>query len=68
MIAVSMKHDSITLVSRGLDHQSPPMRLFEEQTVLRRLTSPFQAGKEAVTLGLHPLIMTIAQKGRAEES
>ncbi|RMG79308.1 MAG: R2-like ligand-binding oxidase, partial [Chloroflexi bacterium] len=39
----------------------------EEQDVILRLTSQFQAGEEAVTLDLLPLIMTIAQEGRIEE-
>lgn len=38
-----------------------------EQDILLRLTSMFQAGEEAVTLDLLPLIMTIAQEGRLEE-
>jgi ribonucleoside-diphosphate reductase beta chain len=38
-----------------------------EQTVLLHLTSLFQAGEEAVTLDLLPLIMTIAREGRVEE-
>ena len=39
----------------------------EEQDVLLRLTSMFQAGEEAVTLDLLPLVMVIAQEGRLEE-
>jgi ribonucleoside-diphosphate reductase beta chain len=38
-----------------------------EQDLLLRLTSLFQAGEEAVTLDLLPLIMVIAQEGRLEE-
>lgn len=38
-----------------------------EQDILLRLTAMFQAGEEAVTLDLLPLIMTIAQEGRLEE-
>lgn len=38
-----------------------------EQDLLLRLTALFQAGEEAVTLDLLPLIMTIAQEGRLEE-
>ncbi|KAA3662890.1 MAG: R2-like ligand-binding oxidase [Chloroflexi bacterium] len=38
-----------------------------EKDVLLRLTAMFQAGEEAVTLDLLPLIMTIAQEGRLEE-
>lgn len=39
----------------------------QERDVLLRLTSMFQAGEEAVTLDLLPLIMVIAQEGRIEE-
>ena len=38
-----------------------------EQDVLLRLTVLFQAGEEAVTRDLLPLIMVIAQEGRLEE-
>jgi ribonucleoside-diphosphate reductase beta chain len=38
-----------------------------EQDLLLRLTALFQAGEEAVTLDLLPLIMTIAGEGRIEE-
>jgi ribonucleoside-diphosphate reductase beta chain len=38
-----------------------------EQDILLRLTAFFQAGEEAVTLDLLPLIMAIAQEGRLEE-
>lgn len=38
-----------------------------ERTVILHLTSLFQAGEEAVTLDLLPLIMTIAREGRIEE-
>jgi ribonucleoside-diphosphate reductase beta chain len=38
-----------------------------EKTVLLHLTALFQAGEEAVTLDLLPLIMAIAQEGRIEE-
>jgi ribonucleoside-diphosphate reductase beta chain len=38
-----------------------------EQDILLRLTSMFQAGEEAVTLDLLPLVMVIAQEGRLEE-
>ena len=38
-----------------------------EQDLLLRLTAQFQAGEEAVTLDLLPLIMTIAREGRIEE-
>jgi len=39
----------------------------EEQDILLRLTAMFQAGEEAVTLDLLPLIMAIAEEGRIEE-
>lgn len=39
----------------------------EEQDLLLRLTAMFQAGEEAVTLDLLPLIMAIAKEGRLEE-
>ena len=38
-----------------------------EQDLLLRLTAMFQAGEEAVTLDLLPLILAIAQEGRLEE-
>lgn len=39
----------------------------EERDILLRLTAMFQAGEEAVTLDLLPLIMAIAEEGRVEE-
>ncbi len=39
----------------------------EEKQLLLHLTAMFQAGEEAVTLDLLPLIMVIAQEGRLEE-
>lgn len=39
----------------------------EEQDILLRLSALFQAGEEAVTLDLLPLIMVIAREGRLEE-
>jgi ribonucleoside-diphosphate reductase beta chain len=39
----------------------------DEQDVLLRLAAQFQAGEEAVTLDLLPLMMTIAREGRIEE-
>jgi ribonucleoside-diphosphate reductase beta chain len=39
----------------------------DEQDIILRLTALFQAGEEAVTLDLLPLIMTIASEGRLEE-
>lgn len=38
-----------------------------EQDLLLRLTALFQAGEEAVTLDLLPLVQTIAREGRIEE-
>jgi ribonucleoside-diphosphate reductase beta chain len=80
---------------RGLNMQSPPMRLWQkakklgiwdpndidltqdrrdwqrisdaERDLLLRLTSQFQAGEEAVTLDLLPLIGVVAAEGRLEE-
>jgi ribonucleoside-diphosphate reductase beta chain len=84
-----------TLTSRGLRHDSLPMRLYhkakklgtwdpreidltrdrqdwlglpdEPRERLRGLILSFQAGEEAVTVDLLPLIMTIAREGRLEE-
>ncbi|MBI2424099.1 MAG: R2-like ligand-binding oxidase [Candidatus Hydrogenedentes bacterium] len=39
----------------------------DEQQLLLRLTSQFQAGEEAVTLDLLPLMETVASEGRIEE-
>jgi len=39
----------------------------DESDLVLRLTSMFQAGEEAVTLDLLPLVMVIAQEGRLEE-
>jgi ribonucleoside-diphosphate reductase beta chain len=39
----------------------------KEKDLILRLTALFQAGEEAVTLDLLPLIMVIAQEGRLEE-
>ena len=39
----------------------------DERDILLRLTALFQAGEEAVTLDLLPLMMVIAQEGRLEE-
>ncbi len=39
----------------------------EEKKYISRLVSQFQAGEEAVTLDLLPLIMTVAKEGRLEE-
>lgn len=39
----------------------------EERDLLLRLTALFQAGEEAVTLDILPLILTMAREGRIEE-
>ena len=90
-----MSHRQFVTTTRGLQRQTPPMRLFEkakrfgiwnpseldfhhdiqdwqnftdqERTVILHLTSMFQAGEEAVTLNLLPLIQVIALEGRIEE-
>ena len=49
------------------DRQDWPTLTPEERDVLLRLTAMFQAGEEAVTLDLLPLIQAIAQEGRLEE-
>ncbi|HEX7734384.1 MAG TPA: R2-like ligand-binding oxidase [Ktedonobacteraceae bacterium] len=84
-----------TLTTRGLRHDSLPMRLYHKAKKLGiwdpreidltqdrqdwanipeqfkerlfRLILGFQAGEEAVTLDLLPLIMTMAREGRLEE-
>ena len=95
MPQTSTSHQAFVTTSKGLQRNSPPMRLFEkakrlgiwnpsdidfsqdildwqklaedEQDLLLRLTAMFQAGEEAVTLDLLPLIAVIAQEGRIEE-
>lgn len=49
------------------DRRDWSMLTAEEQEILLRLTTMFQAGEEAVTLDLLPLIGTIAAEGRLEE-
>ena len=49
------------------DQQDWQQLTTEEQDLLLRLTAMFQAGEEAVTLDLLPLIAVIAQEGRLEE-
>lgn len=49
------------------DKQDWPRMSEAERDVLLRLTAMFQAGEEAVTLDLLPLIMAIAREGRIEE-
>lgn len=39
----------------------------QERDVILRLTAMFQAGEEAVTLDLLPLVMAVAREGRLEE-
>jgi ribonucleoside-diphosphate reductase beta chain len=90
-----MTHQEFVTVSRGLNREFPPMRLYEkakrlgvwnpsdidfdqdardwatltaeEQQLLLHLTAMFQAGEEAVTLDLLPLLMVIAREDRLEE-
>jgi ribonucleoside-diphosphate reductase beta chain len=90
-----MTHTSFATTTRGLNRNSPPMRLFEkakrfgiwnpsnidlrqdqadwatlnqnERDLILRLTALFQAGEEAVTLDLLPLIGAVAREGRIEE-
>ncbi|MBI5030042.1 MAG: R2-like ligand-binding oxidase [Chloroflexi bacterium] len=90
-----MPHESFVTTSRGLDYDSPPMRLYEkakrlgvwnpsdinlsqdildwewlksdERDLIVRLIAMFQAGEEAVTLDLLPLLMTVASENRLEE-
>lgn len=54
----------IDLTQDGRDWQTLAA---DEQDILLRLTAMFQAGEEAVTLDLLPLIMVIAAEGRIEE-
>jgi len=88
-------HQSFVTTTRGLDRDSPPMRLYEqakrlgvwnpsdldlsqdildwewcksdERDLIVRLVAMFQAGEEAVTLDLLPLVMAIASEQRLEE-
>src|SRR5512134_3119715 len=92
---LNMTHNSFATTTRGLQRNSPPMKLYEkakrlaiwhpsdldftqdrldwngfsdlEQDVILRLASMFQAGEEAVTLDLLPLILVIAGEGLVEE-
>lgn len=94
-MSISKPRDQFATTTRGLQRDSPPMKLYEkakkygiwnpseidfsqdkidwenlsddERDVILRLTAQFQAGEEAVTLDLLPLIMTIAKEGRIEE-
>ena len=49
------------------DKQDWENMMDDEKDLILRLTSLFQAGEEAVTLDLLPLIMVIAKEGRLEE-
>lgn len=90
-----MPHKSFVTTTRGLDRNSPLMRLYEqakrlgvwnpsdidlsqdildwewlksdERDLIVRLVAMFQAGEEAVTLDLLPLIMAVAGENRLEE-
>lgn len=90
-----MLREKMITTEKGLQRDTPPMRLYEkakklgvwnpsdidlrqdardwqgltdeERDLLLRLTAMFQAGEEAVTLDLLPLIMAIAREGRLEE-
>jgi ribonucleoside-diphosphate reductase beta chain len=92
---MSTAHQTFATTTRGLQRQSPALRLYEkakrlgiwnpsdidfsqdradwlrlapeEQDLIWRLTAMFQAGEEAVTLDLLPLIMAVAGEGRIEE-
>lgn len=94
-MALSASHQQFATTTRGLQRDTPPMKLFEkakkygiwnpsdidftedradwvklapeEQDMLLRLAAQFQAGEEAVTLDLLPLMMVIAKEGRIEE-
>ncbi|MDQ2907456.1 MAG: R2-like ligand-binding oxidase [Ktedonobacteraceae bacterium] len=55
---------SIDLTQDRVDWERFPQ---EQKEGLRRLIVAFQAGEEAVTLDLLPLILTIAREGRLEE-
>ncbi len=54
-------------IELGLDRAHWLALAADERDILLRLTAMFQAGEEAVTLDLLPLIMTIAAEGRLEE-
>lgn len=56
---------NIDLTQDRLDWQRYPQ---EQKERFLRLITGFQAGEEAVTLDLLPLIMTIAREGRLEEA
>lgn len=90
-----MAHTAFVTTTRGLQRDTPPMRLYEkskklgiwnptdidltqdqadwqaltaeEQDLILRLCAMFQAGEEAVTLDLLPLIQVIAAEGHLEE-
>jgi ribonucleoside-diphosphate reductase beta chain len=54
-------------IDLGQDQRDWQRLAADEQDILLRLGALFQAGEEAVTLDLLPLIMVIAQEGRLEE-
>lgn len=54
-------------IDLSLDHQHWLGLADDERDILLRLTAMFQAGEEAVTLDLLPLISAIAAEGRIEE-
>lgn len=92
---ITAEHNEFVTVTRGLQRDTPPMKLFEkakklgiwnptdidlsqdkrdwerltddEKDVVLRLTTLFQAGEEAVTLDLLPLMLAVAKEGRIEE-
>jgi ribonucleoside-diphosphate reductase beta chain len=51
----------------SVDRQQWPGLAADEQDLVLRLSSMFQAGEEAVTLDLLPLLLVIAGEGRLEE-
>jgi ribonucleoside-diphosphate reductase beta chain len=54
-------------IDLGQDQRDWQRLTADEQDILLRLGALFQAGEEAVTLDLLPLIMVVAQEGRLEE-
>src|SRR5579884_973367 len=94
-MATTPQRRTYTTLSRGLRHDTFPMRLYHKakklgvwdprdidlskdredwqripedyKERLRSLILGFQAGEEAVTVDLLPLIMTVAREGRLEE-
>jgi len=94
-MTITPRRTYTTLTSRGLRHDTLPMRLYHKakklgtwdprdidltqdrqdwlslpdayKERLRGLILSFQAGEEAVTIDLLPLVMTMAREGRLEE-